>query len=163
MHPRGLTTLEIVMSLAVLAIIFGISSTGLSRLQRTSTNISSDHDVMSALTLAARRARSGRDNTSWGIYIPYNETTRITNSIVVFSGTSYATRTPSRDLTLTVNDQVTFTAVDFSGSAPDVTNSHEIVFAQYSGATTQYGSITLEWYGEQKTITIDAHGIPVIQ
>ncbi|MCR4311871.1 MAG: hypothetical protein NUV56_01170 [Candidatus Uhrbacteria bacterium] len=161
MYPRGVTTLEIVMSMAILAIIFSIAATGISRLQRTSANISSDHDIMGALTLAARRARSGRDNTSWGVYIPYNETSRLTTSLVVFSGTSYAARDTNKDITLSVNEHILFTAVDFSGSSPDVTNSHEIIFAQYSGATAQYGSLTLEWYGVENTIAIDAHGVPV--
>lgn len=163
MYPRGVTTLELVIAMGVLALIFGISATGLSRLQRSTANLSTEHDMVSALVLAARRARSGRDNTAWGVYIPYNETTRLTTSVTVFAGNSYAARDASKDLTLTVNDDVAFTSVDFSGSAPDAVNSHEIVFQTFSGATTQYGSLTLTWFGAERVISIGANGIPAIQ
>lgn len=159
--PRGITLLELVISIGVLTIIFGISSVGIANIQRTITNLSTDNDVISALTLASRRARAGRENTSWGVYIPFDESTRKTENIIVFSGTSYAARNVSNDLTLTVNGDIMFTSVDFSGSAPDVVNAHEIVFQQFSGATTQYGSLTLEWFDEQHLITVTPNGFAV--
>ncbi|KKW30496.1 MAG: hypothetical protein UY72_C0011G0008 [Candidatus Uhrbacteria bacterium GW2011_GWD2_52_7] len=158
--PRGITLIELVITIGVLTIIFGISAAGISNIQRTITNLSTDNDVMSALTLATRRARAGQADNSWGVYIPYNETTRKTENIIVFAGSSYAARDVSQDLSLSVNQDVAFTSVDLSGSAPDVTNSHEIVFQTLSGATAHYGSITLTWYDEEHVITIAPNGIP---
>ncbi len=159
--PRGVTLLEVVISMTIITIIFGASAVGFSNISRTLANFSTDHDIMTALALAARRARANRDNTSWGVYIPYDETTRKTSNMIVFAGLSYAARDTSKDLILTVNNDILFTTVDFSGSAPDATNSHEIVFQQFSGATSYYGSATVTWFNEQHTVTIDQRGVPV--
>lgn len=158
---HGITLVEVVLVIGVLLMIFALGSFAFARFARATAAVSTEREVVNAVTLAARRARSGNAGTAWGVYIPYDETTRTTENIVVFSGTSYATRNTSLDMQLSVSPDITFTSVDFSGSAPDATDSHEIVFAPLTGATTQYGSFTLAWYGESVTVTVNANGIPV--
>src|SRR3989338_3472921 len=112
--PRGVTLLEITFVVAILVALFAMTAFGLSRFQRAVSTVVSDRDVTNALALAARRARDGMNDRAWGVYIPYNETTRTTSTMVVFAGSSYASRDASLDLTLTASDQMQFTIVDFS-------------------------------------------------
>ncbi len=163
MFPRGVTTLEIVIAIGVLAMIFGITASGLGNVERTTANLAGDRDIASALTTAARRARMGSGATPWGVYLSFDETTRLATSLVVFAGTSYATRDASKDLVLTINEDVRFTNVNWSGNAPDTSNSHEIIFQPFSGTTTGYGSVTVEWFGETSSIATAANGFPAIQ
>lgn len=161
--PRGTTFIEVILVVAILLVMFTFGGFALSRFQRSVASVSGDREIINAISMAARRARSGESGTSWGVYIPYNDTTRSTSTMVVFSGNSYATRTNSRDMTLSVNSNILFSNVDFSGSGPDVTNSHEIVFASLTGATTQYGSLTLTWSDTTRTLLVNSNGIPVRQ
>lgn len=160
-HPRGITTLEILLVIALMAVLSLISIASFSRLQKTSANTSSDREIATIMTLAARRARSGHSGSSWGVYLTYDETTRAAQSATLFSGTSYATRTTALDIIYPLAQQIKLTSVDFSGTSPDVTNSHEIVFQYLTGNTTQYGSIIFEWFDQQRTLTVPSHGIPV--
>lgn len=160
-EERGITLVELTMVIGILLAIFALGGFALSRFMRSTAAVSSDREIMNALTVAARRARSGSAGTPWGVYIPYDETSRSTDSIVVFSGASYAARNVSFDTVLSVSPDIAFSAVDFSGSAPDVTNSHEIVFAPLTGTTSQFGSLTIEWYEASATITIPSNGIPI--
>lgn len=159
--PRGITLIEVVIAVGILLAIFAFGGFALSRFSIAAANVSSDREVLNAITSAARRARYGEDDTAWGVYIPYDETTRVTSTITIFSGTSYATRVVASDITLSVSDDIRFNSVDFSGSAPDATNSHEIVFAAQTGGTTQYGSLVLEWYDAERTLTVNSNGLAV--
>ena len=163
MHPRGVTTLEIVIAVGILAMIFGITASGLGNVERSTAAIAGGEDIAGALTTAARRARSGTAASAWGVYAPFDETTRTADNLVIFSGTNYAARNPSNDLVLTVNEHVRFVNVDWSGSAPDTANSHEIVFQPFTGSTPGYGSVTVEWFGQETTITINPNGVPAVQ
>lgn len=162
-YPRGTTFIELILVIAILLVLFTLGGFALSRFERSVASVSGDREIINAISMAARRARSGESGTAWGVYIPYNETTRSTTTMTIFSGNSYATRTPSRDLSFSVNDNILFTSVDFSGSGTDETNGHEIVFAPLTGATTQYGSVILSWFGNTRTLLINSNGIPTRQ
>lgn len=152
---------EVTVVMAILVTLFVVSGVAYSKLQKSAASAVSDREIGNVLGAAARRARSGVNGTDWGVYVPYDETTRITTSMVIFSGASYASRDASHDIVFPVNNDIQFTSVDWSGAQPDVTNSHEIVFTSLTGATTQYGSVTVSWYGETSTISIPSNGIPV--
>ncbi|MEK9156798.1 MAG: hypothetical protein AAB448_01525 [Patescibacteria group bacterium] len=162
-NPRGTTFIEVMLVVALLLGMFTFGGFALSRFQKSTASIASDRGVVNALSIAARRARSGASGTVWGVYIPYDESTRLASNIIVFSGTSYAARTVSKDMVFSLSDSIAFTSVDFSGSGVDATNSHEIVFAPLTGATTQYGSLVLSWFETTRTILIGSNGIPVRQ
>lgn len=159
--PRGITLIEIVLAIGILLAIFAFGAFAFSRFAGAAANVSSDREVLNAMTSAARRARSGNAGTAWGVYIPYDETTRVTSTMVIFSGNSYAARNAALDVTFSVSDDIQFTAVDFSGSAPDAVNSHEIVFAALTGATAQYGSVVVAWHETERTLTVNSNGLAV--
>ncbi len=159
--PRGITLIEVVIVVGILLAVFAMSAFAFSRFQIAAATVATDREVVNAVALAARRARNGHSGTSWGVYIPYDEVTRVTSSITVFSGASYATRDTSKDIVLSVSPDIRFTSVDFSGGAPDMSNSHEVVFVTHTGTTAQYGSLALEWFGASSTVTVGSNGIPV--
>ncbi len=161
--PRGSTLLEILLVVALLLVILGVGNVALASFQRSTARLFGDREIINAITMAARRARTGASGTAWGVYITYNNTTRVATNLTIFSGTSYAARTTSRDIVLPLSNNVIFTSVDFSGSSPNVTNSHEVIFAPLTGATTGYGSIITDWFGITRTIVINSNGIPVRQ
>lgn len=159
--PRGFTYLELMFTIAILGSIFILSTYGLSRLQRSFTAQSVDREVVSILSSAARQARMGVQGGDWGVYIPYDNSSRLATSITLFHGATYATRVFADDRVYTVNSNAQFVSVDFSGPAADTVNDHEIVFSTLSGNTAQYGSIILTWYGQTRTIIIDPDGFAV--
>lgn len=161
--PKGYTLVEVVVTLGILGVLFGVAGISLAKLQDSIATQTTDREITYILSSAARRARHGARGTDWGVYIPYDLTTRKTTSITVFSGESYATRNTAYDIVYTVSDEIAFTAVDFSGEAPAATNDQEIVFSAMSGQTADYGSVTLTWYGNVRTVTVDQDGFIVRQ
>lgn len=160
MNKKGFTIIELVVVISIFAILFGVGIYGFTRLNRALTEFSA-RDVETIIGSSARRARNGVLGTSWGVYIPYNEQTRVTESVILFSGDTYATRDQSQDITMSFDDDIRFTSVDFSGSGPDIGDDHEIVFDVFSGETDNYGSITIETYESTRIISIPEMGIPV--
>ncbi len=158
MKPKGFTLLETILTVAILGSIFLFSAYGLTALQRSFAGQAVDREVINALSTAARRARMGVQGSNWGVYIPYDNNTRTSTTMILFSGPTYATRTIAYDQIYTINDDAKFVTVDFSGAATNTSSDHEIVFASHTGTTTQYGSIAMEWYGQTRTITIDSDG-----
>lgn len=148
-------------TIAILGSIFLLSTYGLSKLQRSFAAVSVDREVISILSTAARQARMGVSGGDWGVYIPYDNSSRLATSITLFHGATYATRVVADDRIYTVNSNAQFMSVDFSGPAVNTVNDHEIVFSTLSGSTVQYGSIILTWYGQTRTITIDPDGFAV--
>lgn len=161
MRPRGFTILDVMLTIGIVGVLFFTTTYGLSVFQRSFAAQTVDRELTNILSTAARRARMGKSNDRWGLYIPYDATTRRATTMTLFHGTSYATRVVADDQIYTINSHTKFVTVDFSGAAADTGNDHEILFQSLSGSTTQYGSIVLEWYDKQRTITIDPDGFAV--
>ncbi len=161
MRRKGFTLLEIIITVAILGSVFLFSIFGISKLQQSFAAQNVDREITNSLSVAARRARIGMHNGPWGVYIPYDATTRTATTIVVFQGTSYATRNIADDIAFSINTATIFTSVDFSGAAANTGNDHEIVFNSLSGNTTQYGSVIVQRLGQQRTITIDPDGFAI--
>lgn len=159
MNNRGFTLLEVLITIAILGSLFLLSAYGLRALQKSFASQTVDRELTNILTTAARNARLGLQGDAWGVYIPYDLTTRTTSSVTLFHGDSYATRISADDVLLPINTDAIFTSVDFSGAAASTGNDHEIVFDSLSGATQEYGSIVLDWYAESRTISISKDGI----
>ncbi len=161
MHPKGFTLLETMITVAIVGAIFFMSLYGLSAFQRSFAAQTVDRELSSALSTASRRARMGVNGASWGVYIPYDAGTRKATTLTLFHGTSYAARVTADDQTYSINKDAKFVSVDFSGAAANTGNDHEILFSSIDGDTANYGSVVMEWYGKQRTITIDTHGFVV--
>ena len=163
MTHKGFTLIEILVTTAIVAIVFTLGTGIFSLMQKTTATASGTVALEQILGGAVRRARAGSQGTSWGVYLPYNEITRHTNTVTIFSGANYTTRDVSRDINYRFNEGVGFTTVDFSGAGGWLGNDHEIVFSALSGQTLQYGSITFDVYGDAFTITVTEDGFVVLE
>lgn len=159
MAPRGFTLLEITITIGIAASLFLIAFYGTSSLRKSFTAQMIDREITHILTIAEERARMGMNDGAWGVYIPYSNATKKTETITLFQGDTYASRNQINDRVYSVNNDAQFTYVDFSGSGTDVGGDHEIVFQKLSGETAQYGSITLTWFGTTHTILISKDGM----
>jgi prepilin-type N-terminal cleavage/methylation domain-containing protein len=162
-QAAGFTLIEVVMSLGILAIFFGLSFTSLNAMYKTSLIRGSSDTVASAISTASLKARAGAQGTPWGVYFDYDNTTRIPIKVVVFSGSTYATRNTSYDIEYPVGTAPVLTTVSLQGAGVSGGSDHEIVFAALSGVTTQYGTIVLTTQDRTSTVTISSIGVPTRQ
>lgn len=160
---KGFTLIEVVMTMSVLGILLGVAGISLSSLQSSIATSASDREILYIISSAERKARDGAEGSSWGVYIPYDPTSRSATSATVFSGASYATRNEVKDVLYPISKDILFSYVDLSGAGAATGNDHEIVFSALTGATANYGSMDLQWYNVTRTITIDPDGFAVRQ
>jgi prepilin-type N-terminal cleavage/methylation domain-containing protein len=157
-NQRGMTLIEMLIAIAIFVLIFSLSMfTGFLLTKQMRVN-SSDVALENMFTTALRRAQTGESASSWGVYIPYDKIERTTEEIIVFAGDSYETRDASLDVSYTFPSTVYFEYIDFSGAYFDTGDDFEIVFDATTGQTSQYGSVTIELYEEQRQIVITPQG-----
>jgi Tfp pilus assembly protein FimT len=159
----GFTLIEVVVSIGILVLFFGLSFASLSAMQQTSVVRASGDTVASAISTAALRARAGAQGTPWGVYLDYDNATRIPVKVVVFSGATYASRNAAYDIEYPMGVTPVFTSASLQGAGVSTGNDHEVVFAALTGTTSQYGSIVLTSQNRVTTITISSIGIPTRQ
>ncbi len=155
---NGFTLIEVIISIALLSMLFGLALYGTTKLSTQLFIGPADANLVNVLTTASRRARDGVGGGAWGVYLPFDEQTRVLSEAVVYKGSSYALRDTAYDQTFAFSERVKFVSVDFSGSAPTTINSHEVLFEKYSGQTSQYGSVELETMGVTRHVTVSNHG-----
>lgn len=137
---KGFTLLEVILSLAIVAIL-----TGLSLPVYRTLMIKNDLDT-AAVTIAQslRRAQTLSQavdgNTSWGVKVQ-------SGSITLFKGTSYASRDSSFDETFDTPGSISFSGVQ------------EVVFSKFSGEAQTTGTATLASESDTRSITINSKGV----
>lgn len=137
--PKGFTLLEMLLSVAVIATLAGLS------LPVFRTMLTKNDLDIAAVTTAQtlRRAQvlsqAVDGDTSWGVKVQ-------SGSIVVFKGASYATRDTTFDEIFDVP-----TTISISGAT-------EIVFAKFTGFTQTTGTIFLSTEGDSRSISINEKG-----
>jgi len=159
---RGFSLLEIVLSIGVLSALFFVGVQAESVMQNVLAGRGS-RQMESVLATAAQKARNGQNGTGWGVYLSYDNTTKIATQAVIFSGNTYAARDVTKDLVFPLGRTLRFTNVSLSGAGVSSGVDHEIDFAYLSGATVQYGTITIANFASTTQITLPATGIAVRQ
>jgi prepilin-type N-terminal cleavage/methylation domain-containing protein len=159
---QGLTLIELMVAIGIFVGVVAFAIPSISKLEQSRAEVPSEV-VQSFLTSAANRARAGVNGSSWGVYFPYDNGTRIANEIILFSGESYAARNTAYDLVYDFDDLALFTDASLSGGAPSTGDDHEAVFAVLSGATSDYGSLTLDYQNGTVVINLLPEGIAVIE
>jgi len=155
----GFTLIEIILVIGLLTIIFFIGFSMVTSVQKTLVRQSAK-SFEQILRAAAERARSGEAGTAWGVYVPYNETSRHASQAVVFSGSSYDTRDLAKDVFYPVSSYLIFES--FKDDPASAGNDHELVFAYLTGQMSAAGSITLTFFDESLLISFSATGLPVV-
>jgi prepilin-type N-terminal cleavage/methylation domain-containing protein len=155
----GFTLLEMIISVAIIAALFGLSTVGAFQLSKQLNISSADTGVINILSTAARKARDGSGQSNWGVHLPYDDSTRSLNEITIFKGLSYALRDADYDIDYPFSDSTLFTTVSLSGSSPSSGDDHEVVFSALSGQTDNYGTITLTIFGDERVVSLGQDGI----
>ncbi len=140
---RGFTLIEILISVAVVAIIVLIIVSGLSAFRRSADLNHAVDGVLAQLREAKRRTVESRDASRWGVHVESSRTT-------LFKGTTYS---------FGAADNEVFTlpsAVTASGLA-------DVVFKRISGETDNAGMLTLTLGSNTKVITIRSSGLIEVQ
>jgi prepilin-type N-terminal cleavage/methylation domain-containing protein len=137
---RGFTLIEVVLVVALIALISGI---GLQLPQWFASNQQYDSDTF-ALVTALYRARTlamtMRSDSPWGVAVT-------DGNLTVFSGESYAERDEESDAV------VAFTA------RASVSGASEVVFGKGTGAPAAAATVSLDFGDLQSDVTINAYGI----
>jgi len=138
---KGFTLIEVLLSIAAITIIAGISVPIYRSFQ-----IRNGLDIAAAtIAQGARRAQllaeASDGDSQWGVHVG-------TSTIAVFRGASYAARNAAYDETFEVPASVTPSGLE------------EIVFERFTGAPLIPGTVTLTTNtNETRTITINAKGM----
>lgn len=149
--------LEVLVVISLLTALFGVGFSASTTLKNVIAERGA-RQVESLLLTASGKARSGTGGTSWGVYLSYDATTRKAISATLFSGTSYAARGASKDILFPLDRSLRLPTVLLSGGGASIGNDHEVVFAPFSGATAQYGSLTVDTYDRSTTIDVSPSG-----
>jgi prepilin-type N-terminal cleavage/methylation domain-containing protein len=141
MNKKGFTLLEILLSIACLAIISSISIPVYQSFQNKNNLNIATNTIVQSLRRAQVLSQSAENDTSSGLKIQ-------SGSIVVFSGVSYAARDTGLDEIFDLPVTITPSGIG------------EIVFSKTFGLPSVTGNIILTFSpSEIKTITINEKGM----
>lgn len=142
---RGFTAVEILLVVALLAIIAGISAPFLFSFQQRNDVEVGAQNVALSLNNAQVYARGMISDQTWSVHIA-------NGAVTTFPGTDFATRNPSNDHTVTLASTIT------------VSGTQDFSFARFTGLPNQTGTITLTTKNNSvRTISINAQGLVQIQ
>lgn len=138
---KGFTLIEMLLTLAVIALLAGVSAPIFMSFQaRNDLNVASSV-VLSSLRRAQTLARAMENDKSWGVYM---EDLQLT----IFSGTDYASRDVNYDEIFVIAPTVSFAGIT------------EVVFDRFTGETSDVGNIIINSNNnDSRTITINKKGM----
>ena len=142
MNQRGFSLLEVLLSVAIIGVLMGLSLPLYQGFQNRNDLELTSQNITSMLRRAQAYARGINGNSQWGVRVQ-------AGSAVLFKGNSYASRDTAYDETAV-----------FSSSF-GVSGMSEILFSKLLAAPNNTGSITLtnDSTNDTRTITINAEGM----
>jgi prepilin-type N-terminal cleavage/methylation domain-containing protein len=139
--PQGFTLIEMVLSMACITIIAGMSIPAYNSFQIKNDLDTAATSLATSLRRAQVLAQSGSGDSMWGVYTA-------TGSILIYKGSSYVARDTSKDETTTISP-----AIIISGLK-------EVSFGKMWGLPTTIGTTTLTSLSNDiRAITINQKGM----
>ncbi|RJQ37553.1 hypothetical protein C4552_00770 [Candidatus Parcubacteria bacterium] len=145
---RGVTALELLLAIALVAIIATLLASGFSLFRRSVAVGAATETTLAVLAEARSRTLGSRDAASWGVHF---ETSRI----VLYKGPAFSEGAAGNEVTALGGD-VRIATIALAGGGSDV------LFDRLTGATSQAGTITIEHAHDAsrfRVITVLATGI----
>ena len=151
-NRQGITTLEILIVLVILASIFTLSAFAYVKWQRQVGLINNTDELKTTIIHAQQLATATAGNNTWGIHIE-------TDRHVLFKGSFYNESDPDNQIRFLQGAQI----LDPTGSLSDGAGGYgpDIVFAKFTGETVNIGTITIAALSDlsiTRTIDIEASG-----
>src|SRR3989344_6911037 len=144
---RGISILELVIVLAILAAMSAVVISSFSRFSSRTTFSDSKEKIMLALTRARSRTLASENGMVYGVHFQ-------SDKVVLFTGSTYATSSVTNEPYL------------IDGRAPihsiSIVGGSNVVFKRLTGETTNTGTEVIRAYSDKwlwSTTTISASGI----
>jgi prepilin-type N-terminal cleavage/methylation domain-containing protein len=139
-RPQGFTLVEIMLVIAMIAVVVGISVPVYSRVLQQSDLTLAKQAIIDAGRQAATYAQVGHEGRDWGIRVR-------TGEVILFAGTSYGARDPRFDDTFSLSPTIV------------LSREVDIIFSQVTGFSGESGELTITAStGESTTITFGLYG-----
>jgi prepilin-type N-terminal cleavage/methylation domain-containing protein len=147
---RGFTLLELMVSVAILIIIFSSGAVAFGGFFSGQRVRSAGEQVVHAIREARTRAITGDQDSRWGVYF---DTASSPDSILLFKGNTYASRDTSFDRRTAFSRSVEYSLIGLSGGG------NEAVFDTSTGRTQESGVIRLADPLDAYEINLNQEGI----
>ncbi len=139
-NERGFTMIEILLVMAIIAIVTTFSAVFYSRFLTQNAVANAADQVAGQIQKARIYAMSGKQNSNWGV--------SFTSPILtLYSGASYAARNPSLDEKFRINSNVS------------VTGLLDLNIARATGVPGAVTTVTISAGNNIKTVTINSQGM----
>jgi prepilin-type N-terminal cleavage/methylation domain-containing protein len=149
-RSRGFTILEVMVVVALMAILVVIVAPSFSRGTIKNVIVSASTKAADILVEARSSAMSGRDNSRYGVHF---QSTQVT----LFEGASYSA-VDTNNLVYALPGAVTASTISISGGGAD------IIFASHKGIPVQTGTITFtDTGGNSASVVVNAAGMIDVQ
>lgn len=140
-EARGFTLIEVLLSVTIISMMVGLSMPIFQSYQNRNEVELAAQNLAAALRRAQVYARSGSDDSQWGIQIQ-------SNTVTLYKGAVFASRDTTYDETYTIPP-----TISVSGDATTV-------FAKLSGLPDAAGTTTLTSVStDVRTVSINAKGM----
>ncbi len=149
-NNKGVTVLEILVVITIIAIITAVVLPSLSKFRKEQTLNNSTSDIISLLNKARNDTISSLNSTSYGVHF---ETSRA----VYFVGSVFDTNASTNSVVLIDGSA----SIPASGGISLNGGGSDVLFTRLTGQTTNYGTIIIRLTSDatrQKTITISKTG-----
>ncbi len=145
---RGFTLIEVLVAVAVVAILAAIATVSLSGLRERQALAQGAEEVRSLLLRARSRSLAAEGDSVYGLHLS-------ASSVTIFRGATYSGGAATNE-THDLDPLITIAAYSLAGGGADV------VFDKRTGATSNSGTITVALVSdasETSTVTIRATGL----
>ncbi|MBI2630719.1 GspH/FimT family pseudopilin [Candidatus Nomurabacteria bacterium] len=146
-YTKGISIVETVIVLAVLAVIFSIIIPQFSLIRERQVLKSAVGDILSSINKAQTQTLASVDSSSYGVYFE-------SGAIVIFKGTGFFDEDASNEV-ISIVAPANISNVALGAGSPA---SGSIYFNRLSGSPSTTGTITISTPNYTKTITISATG-----
>lgn len=147
-HKEGFTLIEVLVSLAIIAVISALGISAMSPLNTDKALVAEVEKVVSLIVKARSETLAAKESSVYGVHFEERKA-------VLFKGPTYSAGAAGNQIQ-TLHDEVKISALALVGGGA------EVVFAKLTGATLQSGTVTLSTLrdaGKTKVITITATGV----
>lgn len=137
---KGFSIVEIIVVIAIISIIGSVSVVTYNTLRRAGDVKHASYVFADALKEAKNKAKIMDSNTDWGVNL-------INNNVIIFSGSSYASRDTSKDKSYEIPNNLI------------ITGPLEIVFNKFSGLPIISGNIIFTNDFGTSTVSVSTNGV----